>query len=92
MLSLTFVVLDDGSERICPHPCERRVAEEVTNTSWALLEEANRIIYRQRRCVSRVENWITTSRAIYPHPSPAEQVRNERPTLARLVECGNSIP
>ncbi len=45
-LSRTTVVTVDGSEKICPHPCERRIAEETTGTTWAELVRANRIVYR----------------------------------------------
>ena len=45
-MSLTFVVLDDGSEKICPHPCERTIAEEATGKSWSALAQANRLVYR----------------------------------------------
>ena len=46
IMSLTAVVMDDGSEKICPHPCERMVAEEATGTNWSELARANRLIYR----------------------------------------------
>jgi hypothetical protein len=46
IMSLTAVVLDDGSEKVCPHPCERMVAEEATGTSWSALARANRLVYR----------------------------------------------
>jgi hypothetical protein len=44
--SSTRVLLTDGTEHICPHPCERRVAEEKTGETWSTLVSENRIIYR----------------------------------------------
>lgn len=46
IMSLTSVVLDDGSEKICPHPLERRTAEGATGKSWSALWHANRLVYR----------------------------------------------
>ncbi len=44
--SITIVLVDDGTEKICPHPLERRAAEEATGMQWRELEKANRIRYR----------------------------------------------
>lgn len=44
--SLTYVVLEDGSEEICHHPGERPTAERITGKSWQELRESNRLIYR----------------------------------------------
>ena len=44
--SLTYVVLDDGSEAPCPHPGESRTAERLTGQSWKELADAGRIVYR----------------------------------------------
>src|SRR5207253_9462177 len=46
IMSLTSVVLDDGSEKICPHPCERMTAEEATGKNWSALTRAKRLTYR----------------------------------------------
>ena len=45
-MSLTSVVMDDSSETICPHPCERMIAEDVTGKSWPELVRNNRLVYR----------------------------------------------
>src|SRR5262249_18836319 len=46
IMSLTTVVMDDGSETVCPHRRERMTAEEATGTSWSELAQANRLVYR----------------------------------------------
>ena len=45
-MSVTYVVLDDGSEAPCPHPLESPTAERPTGQSWKELAEAGRIVYR----------------------------------------------
>ncbi len=45
-MSLTSVVLNEGAEKICPHPCEVSIAEEATGMRWSELRRANRIRYR----------------------------------------------
>lgn len=44
--SRTSVILDDGSELVCPHPSEWRTAEASTGKSWAELSKANRLVCR----------------------------------------------
>src|SRR2546423_14521602 len=44
--SRTVVLMDDGSEQLCPHPAERSVAEELTGETWSDLVKAGRIQYR----------------------------------------------
>lgn len=44
--SITYVLLDDGSEKICGHPGEALIAESVTDKSWSELRRTNRIFYR----------------------------------------------
>jgi hypothetical protein len=41
-----LVQLADGSEKICPHPLERRTAEEKTGVSWRHLVSTDRVRYR----------------------------------------------
>jgi hypothetical protein len=42
----TYVILEDGSEKICPHPGEFRTAEKATGKTWSELVKGGRIIYR----------------------------------------------
>jgi hypothetical protein len=44
--SLTFAVKDDGTEVVCPHPCERWAAEEATGKDWRVLVDEQRLRYR----------------------------------------------
>jgi hypothetical protein len=44
--SVTYVLMDDGSEEVCPHPGEAERAERITGRSWSELRKANRIFYR----------------------------------------------
>ena len=46
VMSITQVLMDDGSEEICPHPGEWWTAEEATGKSWSELVQADRLIYR----------------------------------------------
>lgn len=46
IMSITYVIKDDGSEEICPHPAEGSRAEKATGKSWGELSRANRIVYR----------------------------------------------
>ena len=47
MSSATAVVdLDSGEEAICPHPLERRTAEDLTGRGWPELVRAGRIGYQ----------------------------------------------
>jgi hypothetical protein len=44
--SSTWVSLRDGTQELCPHPAERRTAEERTGESWNALVQAGRVHYR----------------------------------------------
>jgi hypothetical protein len=46
IMSRTTVIMDDGSEKLCPHPCERMIAERATGKKWFELARANRLVYR----------------------------------------------
>lgn len=46
IMSVMTVVLDDGTEKVCPHPCERLDAEEATGGRWSELTRTNRLVYR----------------------------------------------
>jgi predicted nucleic-acid-binding Zn-ribbon protein len=42
----TSVQMADGTEEVCPHPLERRIAEERTGLPWKRLTAEGRIRYR----------------------------------------------
>jgi hypothetical protein len=44
--SVMLVELADGGEEICPHPMERRIAEEKTGEPWRQLVSSGRVRYR----------------------------------------------
>ena len=44
--SVTYVILEDGSEEMCLHPIESMMAEEKTGKAWSELRNEGRIIYR----------------------------------------------
>jgi len=46
IMSMTTVVMADGSVKVCMHPCEETIAQEATGTTWSELVGANRIVYR----------------------------------------------
>lgn len=46
VMSQTSVIMNDGSEMVCPHPIERLTAERATGETWCDLQEANRLVYR----------------------------------------------
>jgi len=46
IVSITQVLMDDGSEKTCPHPLERVIAEGATGKTWSELKQANRLIYQ----------------------------------------------
>src|SRR5437879_10454633 len=46
IMSVTAVMMEDGSEQVCPHPRERMIAEKATGRSWTELAQADRLIYR----------------------------------------------
>jgi hypothetical protein len=44
--SSTYVTLADGQEVVCPHPLERRYAEDATGLEWGALVRDGRLTYR----------------------------------------------
>lgn len=44
--SSTYVALADGREVVCPHPLERRYAEDATGLPWPALVRDGRLKYR----------------------------------------------
>lgn len=45
-MSHICVALDDGSEVVCPHPGEARIAERATGKTWEELAKAGRLYNR----------------------------------------------
>lgn len=87
-LASTWVVMADGTEHLCPHPLERRKAEEATGESFAKLTRDGRVRYKQPLiCLACGEHGDYTCAPARTHVGSI--VRGPTPKETKALRCAS---